>query len=99
LASSVHRELRGLGHYHKNYRKLKWKTVVMPAVNIAHYGFRVLVDTVKHMESAKAGSYNFLAYEPSWASDFTLNGIVRLPNGTFQAAGEPRQAASRGIAF
>jgi gamma-glutamyltranspeptidase / glutathione hydrolase len=29
----------------------------------------------------------------------TAQGIVRLPNGTFQAAGEPRQAASGGFAF
>lgn len=29
----------------------------------------------------------------------TAQGIVRLPNGTFQAAGEPRQYASGGLAY
>lgn len=37
----------------------------------------------------------------SWVApgQSTAQGIVRLPNGTFQAAGEPRQAASGGFAY
>jgi gamma-glutamyltranspeptidase/glutathione hydrolase len=81
LASGVPGEPRGLEHLHKKYGKLKWKTVVTPAVNVARYGFRVTADTVGCMDSATAGTYDFLTYKPTWAIDFA-------PNGTRKGLGD-----------
>jgi gamma-glutamyltranspeptidase/glutathione hydrolase len=74
LASGVPGELRGLEHLHKNYGTLPWKHLVQPAIKLARYGFTVTEDLVRYMESATAGSYDFLTYDETWALDFAPNG-------------------------
>ncbi|KAH7062418.1 gamma-glutamyltransferase 1 [Macrophomina phaseolina] len=74
LASGVPGELRGLEYLHKHYGKLPWKDLVMPAVKVARYGFRVTEDLVKYMDSATAGQDNFLVNDPTWAIDFAPHG-------------------------
>lgn len=74
LASGVPGELRGLEHLHKNYGLLPWKAVVAPAVKVARYGFNVTTDTVRYMQSATAGAYDFLRLDATWAIDFAPNG-------------------------
>lgn len=81
LASGVPGELRGLEHLHKKYGKLEWKDVVKPAVHVARYGFEVTADTVRYMDTATAGTYDFLTHEPTWAIDFA-------PNGTRKGLGD-----------
>ncbi|KAK7734429.1 hypothetical protein SLS57_000123 [Botryosphaeria dothidea] len=74
LASGVPGELRGLEYLHNNYGKLPWKDLVMPAVKVARYGFRVTEDLIKYMDSATAGQDNFLVNNPTWAIDFAPHG-------------------------
>lgn len=74
LASGVPGELRGLEHLHNNYGTLPWKHLMQPAIKLARYGFNVTADLVRYMESATAGSYDFLTYDETWALDFAPNG-------------------------
>ncbi|KAK4461621.1 hypothetical protein QBC42DRAFT_269733 [Cladorrhinum samala] len=75
LAVGVPGELRGLDYIHKQYGRLPWKDVVMPAVGVARDGFRVNEDLVRYMKSATA-SDNFLVNDPTWAIDFAPNGTL-----------------------
>ncbi|KAI4859265.1 gamma-glutamyltranspeptidase [Hypoxylon rubiginosum] len=78
LASGVPGELRGLEHLHKNYGKLPWAKVVMPAVKVARYGFNVTEDLVRYMASVTPNN-KFLTDDPSWAIDFAPKGeLVKL---------------------
>lgn len=72
--SGVPGELRGLEYLHKNYGKLPWKDLVLPAVKVARYGFRVTEDLIKYMNSATNGQDDFLVNDPSWAIDFAPHG-------------------------
>ena len=76
LASGVPGELRGLSHLHQNYGSMNWSDLVMPAVNVARYGFPVTQDLVRYMASAIAGIDNFLVNDPTWAIDFAPNGTL-----------------------
>jgi len=82
LASGVPGEVRGLEYLHKNYGKLPWVDVVMPAVKVARYGYRVNADLVKYMASATSGVDNFLLNNPTWALDFAPNGTLLQINDT-----------------
>ncbi|KAF2090814.1 gamma-glutamyltranspeptidase [Saccharata proteae CBS 121410] len=82
LASGVPGELRGLEYLHKNYGKLPWYDVVMPAVKVARHGFPVTADLVKYMASAIDGEYNFLVNDPNWAIDFAPHGTLLQLNDT-----------------
>ncbi|KAI1206990.1 gamma-glutamyltranspeptidase [Annulohypoxylon truncatum] len=73
LASGVPGELRGLEHLHKNYGKLPWAHVVMPAVKLAREGFVVSQDLVNQMNSVTPNG-DFLTDDPAWAIDFAPNG-------------------------
>ncbi|KAI0389116.1 gamma-glutamyltransferase 1 [Xylariaceae sp. FL0594] len=73
LASGIPGELRGLEHLHKNYGSLPWKQLVMPAVNVARYGFKVTEDLVHYMDTVTPNG-NFLTENPTWAIDFAPNG-------------------------
>ncbi|KAI8629787.1 gamma-glutamyltransferase 1 [Xylariaceae sp. FL1651] len=73
LASGVPGELRGLEHLHKNYGSLPWKDLVMPAVKVARYGFKVTEDLVHYMDTTTPNG-NFLTDDPTWAIDFAPNG-------------------------
>ncbi|KAI1770774.1 gamma-glutamyltranspeptidase [Hypoxylon cercidicola] len=78
LASGVPGELRGLEHLHKNYGKLSWAEVVMPAVKVARYGFNVTEDLVRYMATVTPNN-DFLTDDPSWAIDFAPKGeLVKL---------------------
>ncbi|OQO07557.1 hypothetical protein B0A48_07254 [Cryoendolithus antarcticus] len=70
LASGVPGELRGLERLHRNYGSKSWKSLVMPAVNVARYGFPVTADLARYMASAVVGIDNFLVNDPTWALDF-----------------------------
>jgi gamma-glutamyltranspeptidase/glutathione hydrolase len=76
LASGVPGELRGLERLHKGYASKSWKSLVMPAVKVARYGFPVTPDLVRYMASATAGIENFLVKDPTWAIDFAPNGTL-----------------------
>ena len=67
LASGVPGELRGLERLHKNYGSKPWKSLVLPAVKVARYGFPVTADLVRYMASAVSGIENFLVTDPTWA--------------------------------
>lgn len=82
LASGVPGEVRGLEYLHKNYGKLPWADVVMPAVKVARYGWPVNADLVRYMASAVSGIDNFLVNQPSWALDFAPNGTLLKLNDT-----------------
>ncbi|KIW01674.1 gamma-glutamyltransferase [Verruconis gallopava] len=84
LASGVPGELRGLQYLHENYGVLPWKQVVMPAVKVARYGWRVNEDLVKYMNSAMTGNADgrFLVDNPTWAIDFAPNGELLKLNET-----------------
>jgi gamma-glutamyltranspeptidase / glutathione hydrolase len=71
LAAAVPGELRGLDYLHKNYGRLPWKTVVLPAVKVARDGFTVSADLVHAM-----GNSSFLIEKPEWAVDFAPNGTM-----------------------
>ncbi|GAW11728.1 hypothetical protein ANO14919_010780 [Xylariales sp. No.14919] len=73
LASGVPGELRGLEHLHKKYGSLPWKQLVLPAVKVARYGFKVTEDLVHYMDSVTPNG-NFLTEDPTWAIDFAPNG-------------------------
>jgi gamma-glutamyltranspeptidase/glutathione hydrolase len=76
LASGVPGELRGLEYLHKKYGCLPWKSLVMPSVKLARYGFRVTEDLVRYM-----GGASYLSQDSTWAIDFAPNGtLVRLNN-------------------
>ncbi|KAI1349303.1 gamma-glutamyltransferase 1 [Xylaria sp. FL0043] len=78
LASGVPGELRGLERLHKNYGSLPWKELVMPAVKVARYGFKVTEDLVHYMETTTP-SNKFLTDDPTWAIDFAPHGyLVKL---------------------
>lgn len=74
LASGVPGELRGLEYLHKGYGKLPWKDLVLPAAKVAREGWTIGPDLVRYMDSATAGSVNFLVEDPTWAIDFAPNG-------------------------
>jgi len=74
LASGVPGELRGLQHLHEGYGILPWKSVVMPAIELARGGFAVNEDLVKYMKSAAPQNNSFLETEPTWAIDFAPDG-------------------------
>ena len=76
LASGVPGELRGLERLHLTYGSKPWKELVMPAVNVARYGFPVTKDLVRYMASGTAGFDNFLVNDPTWAIDFAPNGTL-----------------------
>jgi len=82
LASGVPGELRGLERLHKGYASKSWKSLVMPAVKVARYGFPVTADLVRYMASATAGIDNFLVNDPTWAIDFAPNGTLLGLNDT-----------------
>ena len=71
--SGVPGELRGLEHLHKKYGSLPWKQLVLPAVKVARYGFRVTEDLVRYMNSVTPNG-DFLTDDPTWAIDFAPNG-------------------------
>ncbi|KAK5632740.1 hypothetical protein RRF57_008454 [Xylaria bambusicola] len=73
LASGVPGELRGLERLHKKYGSLPWKQLVLPAVKVARYGFKVTEDLVRYMDSVTPNG-NFLTEDPTWAIDFAPNG-------------------------
>ncbi|KAI8955724.1 gamma-glutamyltransferase 1 [Xylaria longipes] len=73
LASGVPGELRGLEHLHKKYGSLPWKQLVLPAVKVARYGFKVTEDLVHYMDTTTPNG-NFLTDDPTWAIDFAPNG-------------------------
>ncbi|KAI0183169.1 gamma-glutamyltransferase [Xylaria flabelliformis] len=73
LASGVPGELRGLERLHKNYGSLPWKQLVLPAVKVARYGFKVTEDLVHYMDTTTP-SNKFLTDDPTWAIDFAPNG-------------------------
>ncbi|KAI0410040.1 gamma-glutamyltransferase 1 [Xylaria palmicola] len=73
LASGVPGELRGLEHLHKKYGSLPWKDLVLPAVKVARYGFKVTEDLVHYMDTTTPNA-NFLTDDPTWAIDFAPNG-------------------------
>ncbi|KAI1361832.1 gamma-glutamyltransferase 1 [Xylaria arbuscula] len=73
LASGVPGELRGLEHLHKNYGSLPWKQLVLPAVKVARYGFRVTEDLVRYMDTVTPNG-DFLTDDPTWAIDFAPHG-------------------------
>jgi gamma-glutamyltranspeptidase/glutathione hydrolase len=77
LASGVPGELRGLEHLHKKYGALPWKELVMPAVKLARYGFRVTEDLVRYMAGA-----SYLSQDSTWAIDFAPNGTLVKLNDT-----------------
>jgi gamma-glutamyltranspeptidase/glutathione hydrolase len=64
-------------------------TFEWPGLNTVGYDNR----TVTYMQN--------LGYNVSWVAPgmSTAQGLRRLSNGTFEAAGEPRQYASGGLAF
>lgn len=76
LASGVPGELRGLERLHKGYASKSWRSLIMPAVKVARYGFPVTPDLVRYMASATAGIDNFLVNDPTWAIDFAPNGTL-----------------------
>ncbi|KAI2638353.1 gamma-glutamyltransferase 1 [Xylaria nigripes] len=71
LASGVPGELRGLEYLHTNYGSLPWQELVMPAVQVARYGFKVTEDLAKNMVGK-----SFLIDDPNWAIDFAPNGTL-----------------------
>ncbi|ORX96075.1 gamma-glutamyltranspeptidase-like protein [Clohesyomyces aquaticus] len=84
LASGVPGEVRGLQRLHEGYGSLPWCDVVMPAVKVARYGWRVNQDLVNYMASAispggENGTGNFLVRDPEFAMDFAPKGrLLRL---------------------
>ncbi|KAJ3551984.1 hypothetical protein NPX13_g11227 [Xylaria arbuscula] len=73
IHSGVPGELRGLEHLHKNYGSLPWKQLVLPAVKVARYGFRVTEDLVRYMDTVTPNG-DFLTDDPTWAIDFAPHG-------------------------
>jgi len=71
--SGIPGELRGLEHLHKKYGSLPWKQLVLPAVKVARYGFKVTEDLVHYMDTVTPNG-NFLTENPTWAIDFAPNG-------------------------
>lgn len=71
--SGVPGELRGLEHLHTKYGSLPWKQLVLPAVKVARYGFKVTEDLVHYMDTVTPNG-NFLTDDPTWAIDFAPNG-------------------------
>lgn len=65
--------MRGLEHLHKNYGSLPWKQLVLPAVKVARYGFKVTEDLVRYMDTVTPNG-DFLTEDPTWAIDFAPNG-------------------------
>ncbi|MCJ1309979.1 hypothetical protein MMC25_003640 [Agyrium rufum] len=74
LASAVPGDARGLEYIHNNYGVLEWKNVVLPAVNVARYGFPVSEDFVRFASFMTAAYGDFLTKDPNWALDFAPNG-------------------------
>ncbi|RYP66301.1 hypothetical protein DL771_007883 [Monosporascus sp. 5C6A] len=80
LAAAVPGELRGLEYAHRRFGSLPWKSVVMPAAEVAREGFPVTEDLVRYMElGVQMAGWNFLVEDPSWALDFAPQGtLVKL---------------------
>ena len=77
LAAAVPSELRGLEYAHNRFGSLPWKSVVMPAANVASEGFLVTEDLLRYTaQGVKMAGWNFLVEDPTWAQDFA-------PHGTF----------------
>lgn len=74
--------MRGLEYLHKNYGKLPWAEVMMPAVKVARDGFPVTEDLIRYMDAATAGQIDFLTQDPTWALDFAPNGTRVKLNDT-----------------
>lgn len=73
--SGVPGEFRGLEYLHKNYGKLPWETVVMPAARTAREGFLFTKDHDRYFnEALKSAGEDFLVNDPNWALDFAPNG-------------------------
>ncbi|KAI0976921.1 gamma-glutamyltransferase 1 [Xylaria arbuscula] len=75
LASGVPGELRGLEYLHKNYGSKPWKELVLPAVKVARYGFKVTQDLI-HYINTTTPSNTFLSQDPAWAIDFAPHGHI-----------------------
>ncbi|KAK4198481.1 gamma-glutamyltranspeptidase [Triangularia verruculosa] len=75
LAVGVPGEMRGLGYLQQKYGRLRWKEVVMPAVEVAREGFAVGEDLVRYMKAASVKD-DFLVRDPVWAEDFAPNGTL-----------------------
>lgn len=76
LASGVPGEIRGLEHLHTNYGRLRWYDVMLPAINLARYGFNVTQDLVKNINSTAEDQGDFFSTDPNWAIDFAPNGTT-----------------------
>ncbi|KAI0025062.1 gamma-glutamyltranspeptidase [Xylariomycetidae sp. FL0641] len=77
LAAGVPGELRGLEFAHNKFGVLPWKTVVLPAADVARDGFPVTEDLVRYMAYGIAfAGWNFLVEDPSWALDFAPKGAL-----------------------
>ncbi len=73
-AVGVPGDLRGLEYIYKKHCSLPWRDLIMPAVNVARFGFPVTADLVKFMNMVCPTSACFLADDPNWAIDFAPRG-------------------------
>ncbi|KAH9432361.1 hypothetical protein MCOR02_007064 [Pyricularia oryzae] len=77
LSVGVPGELRGLEYLHSKYGSLSWRSVVLPAVQVARNGFPVTEDLVRYMKAAtEPGQPNFLVEDPAWSQEFAPNGTL-----------------------
>ena len=73
-ASGIPGELRGLEYIHSNFGALPWKSVIAPAVKIAHEGWMVDKELLYYMDIAISRREDFFVEDPAWAEDFAPNG-------------------------
>ena len=57
---------------HQKYGSLSWTALILPAVEVARFGFLVTGDQAAAMDVY--GNSSFLSTDPSWAVDFAPNG-------------------------
>lgn len=62
LASGVPGSVDGMVKAHAKYGKLPWQTLLLPAIKLAKYGFKITAMQAKELNKNKA---NFLKYNPS----------------------------------
>ncbi|KAF5569681.1 gamma-glutamyltransferase [Fusarium phyllophilum] len=79
LSVGVPGEVRGFEYAHKKYGSLPWKTVLQGAIKVAQDGFIVNADMARFIEKTIRGHRNFFVEDPSWAEDFTRNGMLSNP--------------------